>query len=478
MRQLTRFCTYFLLGLVFVSVLLRPSPVEAGIYDADAEVTYKEYWVSHSEFTGGCGSHEVLAGGSWYLEPWPCAKTLAFEVADDFSQALKAEIYLDLWRNHDGHSARFSLNGGPAHAPDVGYDWSRTPFIAEIPKSELQQGTNTITLRDAAGGYHVHDIGFRIYHDGGHPLLPGSGSDVTPPDGQLTSIVASNGTFSPASGGTLVVDDDQVTVNATASGGDVKFVEFHAYYYGYDEDNDGQFLDWHNLGRNNFHPGGIYPQPRGGTIDHIGTDAGAPYAATVMLQEVDTCRITSYGVDGALWLARRLGMQAVCGPALEGLSGIARSGAPAQDSDSTIEWIHLSSANGDLPAPSSATQQTASLILDVDQDGKDDFVIGSRQAGPALVWYRRNADGWTKYLIDNSTLGIEAGGTFGDIDRDGDLDVVMGGTTSATGCGGGRTPTRTTTRAPRGRAARSRTPVPISTTTRPSATSTATGRRS
>jgi len=52
------------------------------------------------------------------------------------------------------------------------------------------------------------------------------------------------------------------------------------------------------------------------TIEESGADI-------VMLQEVDTCRVTSYGVDDALWLARRLGMQEVYGPALEGLSGIA-----------------------------------------------------------------------------------------------------------------------------------------------------------
>ncbi|MCB0110083.1 MAG: hypothetical protein KDE53_29375, partial [Caldilineaceae bacterium] len=50
-----------------------------------------------------------------------------------------------------------------------------------------------------------------------------------------------------------------------------KFVEFHAYYDGYDEDNDGVSKDWHNLGRNNFHPGGREEQPTGGTINHIGT---------------------------------------------------------------------------------------------------------------------------------------------------------------------------------------------------------------
>ncbi len=91
-------------------------------------------------------------------------------------------------------------------------------------------------------------------------------------------------------------------------------------------------------------------------------------------------------------------------------------------------WIHLSSANGDLPAPSNSLQQTASLILDVDKDGLNDFVIAiRREPGPSMVWYQRNADGWTKYLIDDDPLNVEAGGAFYDIDSDGDLDVAMGG---------------------------------------------------
>jgi hypothetical protein len=99
----------------------------------------------------------------------------------------------------------------------------------------------------------------------------------------------------------------------------------------------------------------------------------------------------------------------------------------ANPTDLSSGWTHLSSANGDLPAPGDATQQTASLILDVDQDGVSDFVIGSRRDSPAMVWYRRNADGWTRYLMDDATLDIEAGGAFWDIDGDGDLDVVVGG---------------------------------------------------
>jgi endonuclease/exonuclease/phosphatase family metal-dependent hydrolase len=52
------------------------------------------------------------------------------------------------------------------------------------------------------------------------------------------------------------------------------------------------------------------------TIEESGADI-------VLLQEVDACRVTSYGIDNALWLARRLGMQEVFAPTLEGLSGIA-----------------------------------------------------------------------------------------------------------------------------------------------------------
>lgn len=51
----------------------------AGIFNADTDVTYKEYWMPHSEFTGGFveGSNCVNAsgGGEFYLEPWPCRRS-------------------------------------------------------------------------------------------------------------------------------------------------------------------------------------------------------------------------------------------------------------------------------------------------------------------------------------------------------------------------------------------------------------------
>jgi hypothetical protein len=93
----------------------------------------------------------------------------------------------------------------------------------------------------------------------------------------------------------------------------------------------------------------------------------------------------------------------------------------------SLSWTHLSSSDGALPVPGTSRQQTAALVLDVNKNGRNDFVIGAREAGPALVWYERTADGWTVHTIEPDTLPIEAGGAFYDIDGDGDLDIVMGG---------------------------------------------------
>jgi len=106
---------------------------------------------------------------------------------------------------------------------------------------------------------------------------------------------------------------------------------------------------------------------------------------------------------------------------------VAVSAAKDAKLGSAARWIHLSSRTGELPAPNPGTQQTASLVLDVDEDGVNDFVITERTQAPSVVWYRRGASGWTRYVIDDSPLHIEAGGACMDIDGDRDLDVVFGG---------------------------------------------------
>ena len=77
------------------------------------------------------------------------------------------------------------------------------------------------------------------------------------------------------------------------------------------------------------------------------------------------------------------------------------------------------------PPPGTSTQQTACLVLDVDKDGRNDIVVASRVEGASLAWYRRGKDGWTIHPIDRG-LNIEAGGAFGDLDGDGDLDLIFG----------------------------------------------------
>jgi hypothetical protein len=92
-----------------------------------------------------------------------------------------------------------------------------------------------------------------------------------------------------------------------------------------------------------------------------------------------------------------------------------------------IQWIQKSSRRGGLPPPGESTQQTAAIVGDFNGDRLNDFVIGCRQKAPALVWYRRKADGWDRIVIEPELLPIEAGGAVMDIDADGDPDLVAGG---------------------------------------------------
>ena len=99
----------------------------------------------------------------------------------------------------------------------------------------------------------------------------------------------------------------------------------------------------------------------------------------------------------------------------------------ARAQERSVEWTHLSSESGDLPAPNGGDQQTATAVLDVDVDGTNDFMIAERTGTPSVVWYRRSQEGWEKYAVENKQLPIEAGSATHDIDGDGDQDVVFGG---------------------------------------------------
>ncbi len=93
----------------------------------------------------------------------------------------------------------------------------------------------------------------------------------------------------------------------------------------------------------------------------------------------------------------------------------------------SFQWKHLSSVTGDIEVPNTGDQQTAALVVDMDNDGVNEFFITERTRAPAVVAYKRSDEGWKKYIIEEGPLRIEAGSAAHDIDGDGDLDVVFGG---------------------------------------------------
>ena len=68
----------------------------------------------------------------------------------------------------------------------------------------------------------------------------------------------------------------------------------------------------------------------------------------------------------------------------------------AQQGDRT-GWTHLSSIKGQIPQPD-VGRQVATLILDVDKDGINDFMVASYEK---IAWFRRLAEGWTRYAVEN-----------------------------------------------------------------------------
>ena len=89
-------------------------------------------------------------------------------------------------------------------------------------------------------------------------------------------------------------------------------------------------------------------------------------------------------------------------------------------------WKHLSTVHKDVPMPNGGKEQTSLLVADLDLDGRNDIVVAERSSGPALVWLRRNAHDWGRYVIDEDHLPIAAGGAVCDVNGDSYPDVIFG----------------------------------------------------
>ncbi len=252
-----------LLGSSFVVVQQLDTPsADAGVHEASSTTRYREIWIDHDEFRGikdpklGCEYDDRR----WFAEPTPSCGDygpLQFDI-DSLDGVAGAEVFFDLWRSRNAFTAKFRVNDSGTMTAPAGDQWSRTPVAQNIDVSDLRVGPNDLILEQTSA-YHLHDAAIRLFDlNGQYPT--GSG---------ITSV-----TPAPSAGVLTVGSDETITLEADVAGADA--VEFIAYYAGFDEDNDGQRLDWHAFTRTNWHPGGASrdesaPVDGYGTIGHVGT---------------------------------------------------------------------------------------------------------------------------------------------------------------------------------------------------------------
>jgi endonuclease/exonuclease/phosphatase family metal-dependent hydrolase len=159
-------------------------------------------------------------------------------------------------------------------------------------------------------------------------LLPSAGTPVSPPSRARLFAIGACGVGLVA----LILVVAFPRQQPQPAGGDSFRVATYNIHYGYD-------TVWH-----------LSLEDQARAIEDSG-------ASVVMMQEVDTGRPTSYMIDDALWLARRLGMREVYLPTMEHLTGIALlSRFPVLDTDTLL-----------LP---SELEQTGILWAELDVDGE------------------------------------------------------------------------------------------------------------
>jgi hypothetical protein len=210
---------------------------------------------------------------------------------EDLEHAVRAEAMLHRWGGHVGTSAKcIRFNGKvwitlpelattPAGTQPEEYYFEDNPVV-EVPLDHLQVGENTLEGTCSAlaghnwGQWGLYSLILRVYYDPDardHPTC----RIVSP---QSDAILDENPT---------------IAVEADASQG-VARVDVVAQHFGYDENGDGLFYDWH---------GGYFQPLRGAAAElreHVGTAWREPYRVTW------NTRYVPDPTEGDIWLVARV----------------------------------------------------------------------------------------------------------------------------------------------------------------------------
>ncbi len=180
---------------------------------------------------------------------------------EDLDGAIRAEALMDIWGGHTGTTGKkFRFNGNtwidiPDHpsipvSPEC-YN-SEFNYITEVPLGHLQVGNNQ--FEGYSGGQTCFNFNWgqwgwyvmivRIYY--------------------APEKLHSTGSITSHPSGSMVIELDTIVVEAQSSAG-VKRVDILGKYWGYDENGDGIYLDWHR----NYHTPSLE--------EHIGSAISTPY---------------------------------------------------------------------------------------------------------------------------------------------------------------------------------------------------------
>jgi len=202
---------------------------------------------------------------------------------DDLDKAVRAEVLMDIWGGHAGTTGRrFQFNGNEwINVPDIpNIESMRNCYVSEhnvivdMPLEFLQEGNNS--FRGTSGGQVCNNFNWgqwgwyvmmvRIYYS----------PDKKHSSGHIAS---------PATGDTIMDNPDIEIIPADT--GAVSSIQVLGSFYGYDENGDGIYYDWHRA----YHGPDI--------TGHLGTITESPYRLSW-----DTHSIPDQEVGAVSFLAR------------------------------------------------------------------------------------------------------------------------------------------------------------------------------